>query len=306
MNDKIIIDTDVGDDIDDAFALTLACKAGVDIAGITTVFRNSFQRAQMAKRLLKLCGRGDVEVRAGADLPLVQRIEYLRPPEMLAKEEKDGYYVLPQFMPDMESEEVSGEHAVDFIIRKAREFANKLVIVGIAPLTNIALAIRKAPDIVKKVKEIRLIAGYYTKDVPEWNIACDPEAARIVYTSGIPVKAAGLDVTMQCPLSDDELAIFREDKNAANELIGVMMDKWFEHYKFERPVMHDPLIIADMLAPSVVEYEDKNVCVGLWGDKRGKTILEENDTLESGRIKVGLAVSPEKFFAVFKKYVFDK
>ena len=206
----------------------------------------------------------------------------------------------------MANEKVNDEHAVDYIIRKAREYAGDLVVVGIAPLTNIALAIRKAPDIVGKIREIRLIAGYYTQDVPEWNVACDPEAARIVYTSGIPMKVVGLDITMQCPLSDADMKVFRKGTKGTNALLGKMMEKWFEHYQFDRPVMHDPLMIADMLGDNVVGYQTKHVQIGLAGDKRGKTILEEKANLENGEVQVGLSVVPEKFFTVFKKYVFDK
>ena len=301
---KILIDTDVGDDIDDAFALTLAANAGLDILGVTTVFRNARQRAQMAKLLLRLCGREEIPVRAGTDLPLVQRVEFLRPPEAYAKEEAKGYYTLPQYLPEMEKESVSSEHAVDFIIRAARENPGKLTVLLIGPMTNLALAIRKAPDIVRDIKELRFIGGNFSVEFPEWNIACDPEAARIVLTSGIPAYAIGIDVTMRCPLSDEQLATLRSIRHGTNSLLCRMMEKWFLHYQFDRPVMHDPLLIAHLLALEMVTFERKRVFVGLEGEKRQKVYLEMEPSLLNAEISVATDVCPEIFFEVFNRYIF--
>ena len=87
---KYIIDTDIGDDVDDAFAVMLAAKSPMDMLGITTVFRNAKQRAQMAQYLLRLIGREDLPVYAGVDKPFLQRIEYLLPPEMIEEEMRKG------------------------------------------------------------------------------------------------------------------------------------------------------------------------------------------------------------------------
>lgn len=303
-NEKIIIDTDPGDDIDDAFAIAFAANAGMNIIGVTTVFRNAMQRAKMTKLLLKYCGRGDIPVYAGVDTAIVQKMQYLLPPEMLEKEMKEGYYTLPQYMPEMENEVVEDEHAVDFIIRKARELKGELVLVAIGPFSNVAMAVRKAPDIIPLIKELRIIAGYYTKDIPEWNIACDPEAARVMYTCGIPIKAIGLDLTLQCPLSDEDQVELRNLSQEGNKLIIKMMDKWFEHYKSERPIMHDPIVIASMLDDSVVGFEEKYVLIGLQGQERNKTIMQDEPTLENSKIKVGLTVNRDRFFEIFKKYIF--
>ena len=303
---RILIDTDIGDDIDDAFALTLAANAGLDIAGVTTVFRNSYQRAQMATYLLRLCGRAEIPVRAGADLPLVQRVEFLRPPEIYQKEEEKGYYTLPQYLPEMENERVSPEHGVDFIIRTARENAGRLVVLLIGPMTNLALAIRKAPDLVRSIREVQFIGGNFSTEFPEWNIACDPEAARIVLTSGIPVRAIGIDVTMRCPLSDEQLGILRSDRQGTNSLLCQMMEKWFLHYRFERPVMHDPLLVAQLLASGMVTFEKKRVFVGLEGQKRQKVYLEEEPSLLNSEILVATDVCPQIFFEVFNRYIFQR
>lgn len=305
IEERYIIDTDPGDDIDDAFAITLAVKAKLDLVGITTVFRNSVQRAKMTKMLLRLCGRDDIPVCAGVDTAIVQKMQYLLPPELLEKEMKDGFYTLPQYLPEMDNENISDEHAVDFIIRKARELKGNLVIIAIGPFSNVAMAIRKAPDIIPLIKEIRLIGGYYTKDIPEWNVACDPECARVMYSSGIPIKAIGLDLTLQCGLSNETVEKLKSFKDGTNKLLCTMLGKWFAHYGYDKPIMHDPLVIASILDPEIVGFERKNVLIGLQGEERNKTIMQQNKTLENSEIEVGLTVDPEKFFAIFDKYIFN-
>ncbi|MBQ7164522.1 MAG: nucleoside hydrolase [Clostridia bacterium] len=305
MHEQYLIDTDPGDDIDDAFAITLAVKANLNIAGITTVFRNAAQRAKMTKMLLRLCGREDIPVRAGIDTPMVQKMQNLLPPEMLEREMKDGYYTLPQYLPEMDKEEISDEHAVDFIIRKARECGGNLVIIAIGPFSNVAMAVRKAPDIIPLIKEIRLIGGYYTKDIPEWNVACDPECARAVYTCGIPIKAIGLDLTLRCAMDKKAVERLRSFKEKTNILLSAMLEKWMAHYGTEKPIMHDPLVIAVILDPEIVEFEKKYVLVGLQGAERCKTVIQDGPSLENSMIEVGLEVHPEKFFEVFYKYIFN-
>lgn len=303
---EYIIDTDPGDDIDDAFAITLAVKSNMNIAGITTVFRNAVQRAKMTKMLLRTCGREDIPVCAGIDTAVVQKMEYLLGAELLEKEMKDGGYTLPQYLPEMDNETISEEHAVDFIIRKARENKGNLVIIAIGPFSNIAMAVRKAPDIIPLIKEIRVIGGYYTEDVPEWNVACDPESARVMYTSSIPIKAIGLDLTLQCALDAQTVEKLKSYKSGTNGLISIMLDKWFAHYGYDKPIMHDPLVIANILNPEIVGFEKKSVLIGLQGEDRSKTIIQEKKSLENSEIEVGLTVRPELFFDVFNKYLFNK
>ena len=80
-------------------------------------------------------------------------------------------------------------HAVDYLIQRIHGAPGEITLVPIGPLTNIAAAIRRAPEIAQEVKGITLMGGYFHEDIPEWNIFCDPEAARIVFTSGIPIRA---------------------------------------------------------------------------------------------------------------------
>ena len=181
---KIILDTDIGDDIDDAFALSILLnEKNADLLGVTTVFRNSYKRAKMASYLIKTFGK-DVKVYAGCDEPLIAKVETLLSPEIKEKEKLDenGKYLIPQYSNEMDEGVVEKQHAVDFIIEQVHKYPNEITLVGIGPLTNIALAIRKDPSICSLLKEIRIMGGDPTNvNCKEWNIFCDPEAARIVY-----------------------------------------------------------------------------------------------------------------------------
>ena len=193
---------------------------------------------------------------------------------------------------------------MDFIIRQARTYPGQLVLIAIGPFSNAAMALRKAPDIADKLKEIRTIGGYYTADVAEWNILCDPESAKIVFGAGVPVKAFGLDITMNCPLTDEDLAHYASMPAPCDKLVGRMMEKWFEHYRFERPVVHDAVMIADILDPGVVRYETKFVRIGVAGAERGKSIVESEKNAENAAVSVGLGLDPGRFFRLFRRYVF--
>ena len=158
---KIILDTDIGDDIDDAFALSIALnEPNCELLGVTTVFRNAYKRAKMASYLIKTFNQ-NIKVYAGCDVPLIANVSDLLSSEIKAKEKLDetGKYLLPQYLPVMDQGVVEEKHAVDFIIEMAHKCPHELVVVGIGPLTNIALAIRKDPEITKLIKEIRIMGG---------------------------------------------------------------------------------------------------------------------------------------------------
>lgn len=301
---KIIIDTDIGDDVDDLFALLFAETAPINVIGYTTVFRNSVQRAKMIKYILRKLSLRDLPVYAGIDKPLVQKIQDLRTPEMYQKEERLGYYRLPQYIDEMDGEKIDEGNAVDFIIDSAKKYGKELVLMAIGPLTNVALAISKEPEIMKGIKELRIIAGAYDLPFAEWNVLCDPEAARIVFTSGIDIKVFGLNVTSKCPLTDEMLDVLKNIKNENVKFIKTMIDMWFAHYNFERPVMHDPLLIASFLDDKAVTYYKKNLLIDLSKEKRGFTIIEDEPSIYNSQVEIGLEVEPERFYKLFNATAF--
>ncbi len=301
---KIIIDTDIGDDIDDLFVLYLLPNSSeVEVLGITTVFRNAAARARMAKYALGQLGREEIPVYAGADNPLLcipeQIVGELREKEA---HDRSGKYLPPQYADYMDAAKVESDHAVNFIISQAKRYGKDLHLLFIGALTNAALAIRLAPDIMKGIGGITLMGGYFYQDFTEWNIMCDPEAAQIVFSSGIPVRAVGIDVTSKCVLDQSFQNKLRETGVKADRLFPEMLGKWFEHYRFSAPVMHDPLAFSSPTGSGFVDFRMEKVRVGLAGGERAKTIICE----EGHPIQVAYQVNTEAFFRFFKKRLFVK
>jgi purine nucleosidase/pyrimidine-specific ribonucleoside hydrolase len=255
----------------------------------------------MARMLLKEYGRDDIVVCAGIDKPLVAPV--------LDREndhyEKNGEFIPCQYLDSMEKEQYDNRHAVDFIIETVERFPDEITLVPIGPLTNIAVAIRKAPETMKRLKQITLMGGYFTKEVAEWNILCDPEAARIVFSSGIPVKAVGLDVTMQCRLENNILNELKLKAGDMSPLIFTMMNKWFEHYSFECPVLHDPLTIGTMVSDKFVVFKEEPVLVELDKANYGVTSLKQDTTqFGSERVQIAVSVDSEAYLKNFLESVF--
>lgn len=300
---KVIIDTDIGDDIDDAFALTFAIHSPeLEITGVTTVFRNSLIRAKIAKALLASYGAEDIPVCAGIDIPFIQKF---------IDRENDRFDSTGRLIPCQYDETVmknyqpDEEWGPDFIIRKVLEYPGKIILIPIGPLTNIAAAIRKEPGIVSKIKKVVLMGGVFHQDFPEWNILCDPEAARIVFTSGADIYAVGLDVTMKCKLSLEQVKEFEELGSNGSVILSGMMRKWFEHYQFECPVLHDPLTVGCVIDSSFVTFKEENVLVNLSENDRGKTQIQSKDKVESSSIHIAEEVDAKNYLSFFKDRVFQ-
>ena len=298
---KIILDTDIGDDIDDALALSLVINSPeLCLLGVTTVFRNTDRRAKLAEKLFDTYGIKNVPVYAGIDRPFIQEI---------IKHEKDmfdkkGRYIPCQYSSEMDSMNYDFKtNAVDFIISTVCSMPGEVTIVPIGPLTNIAAAIRICPEICSKIRGITLMGGIYTEQFPEWNIYCDPEAAKIVFSSGIPIHMVGLDVTLKCKMGLEEVERIKNINTSITSFLSVLIEKWLDFYKFECPVLHDPLAVATLIDESIVKFEKRYVDIGLYGEQRGCTFTM-NDALQKketkwSEINVGVEVDRDKFMKLF-------
>lgn len=294
MNKKVLLDTDIGDDIDDAFALAMLSRLeGAETVGITTVFRNTADRAQQVQKLLEIFGK-DIPVYAGEKLPYKEEIH----PFASDTQEKPETQHICQWDKDYEKYPVK-EGAVDFIIECAKKYGKDLTIIPIGPLTNIARAIEKAPEIMKGIGKIVQMGGWFTNYAPEWNILCDPEAADIVWSSGIDVYAVGLDVTLQCALDATLLDDFRKSELPHNKQLVEWLDKWFAYFHFEKSVMHDPLAVASYFE-DVCVFEKKYVKADLT-EKRGAALCSDVEKEGYSPIYTATSVDKEKFYAMVRK-----
>ena len=296
---KVILDTDIGDDIDDSFALLLLLESHkFNCLGVTTVFRNSLKRAKMAKQLIRSLGY-DIKVYRGIDDPLKQNIDHLISKEIKEKEkyDEDGKYIFPQYDKSMENEKVEDENAVDFIIRMIHLYPHEVTLIPIGPLTNIASAIKKDPTIVPLIKEIRLMGAGLNLNFVERNIFCDPDAAKIVFSSNInKIVAVTINVTSLTSLTEEEVNSLKNNNSKAIKLVYEAMMKWFKHYEFSSPVMHDPLTVASLIDESIINTQLGHLDVDL--SKDGYTFINDNCP---NNVYVSTSLNKEKFFKLFKE-----
>ena len=142
---------------------------------------------------------------------------------------------------------------------------------AIGPLTNVGLALAKAPHIAGRLK-IYMMGGQVNKAHPEWNIVCDPEAARIVFESGADITMVGLDVTNRCQFTRAEVDEIKNTPRPGAERLGMMMEQFIVNFGY-LPILHDPLALAALLWPELVRLERKNILIETRGEfTRGLTI----------------------------------
>jgi inosine-uridine nucleoside N-ribohydrolase len=308
---KVILDTDIGDDIDDALALALIVNsAELELVGVTTVFLHAVRRAKLAARVLRTYNRADVPVYAGVDLPLLQDEQPLiREISGKSNRSRDahGGFVPCQFMDDMENETVANRDAVSFIIEAAHAAPGQIELICIGPLTNAAIAIRLDRRLPKLLSGITLMGGMFSEQIPEWNIRCDPEAASIVLSSGANIRCIGLDVTLRCRLELMEIERMRHIGSDATSLIGELVDRWLATYRAECPLLHDPLAVATLIDPSLVACERRYISVDLVGPARGATLARRTAPKEPANgwaaAEVAVDVQRDLFMKLFLERV---
>lgn len=279
--ERIIIDTDPGQD--DAVAILLALAAGdrLDLPGITAVAGNVGVDLTTANalRIIELGGRGDIAVYRGADRPLLfplDTAEFVCGADGLAGAD------IPQA-----ASKPRGEHAADFIVRTLRAAPDKAVtLCPLGPLTNIALALRLAPDIAAKIRRIVLMGGAMNlgnmTPAAEYNVYVDPHAAAIVFGANIPIVMMGLNLTHQAICSHDEVERIGQLGTATGRAIhGMLTRPRAARLGTSGHPMHDPCVIAYLLWPELFEGRDCFVEVETGaGPLRGRTTIDWNGRLQ--------------------------
>ena len=276
---KIIIDTDPGQDDAVAILVALASPDELEVLGITAVAGNvPLELTQKNARIVcELANRSDMRVFAGCDRPLGRRL--VTAEHVHGKTGLDGPSLPDPKMP------LQDEHAVDFIIRSLHEAAPKTItLCPLGPLTNIATAFQKAPDIVPMVQEIVLMGGAYFEvgnitPTAEFNIYVDPEAADIVLKSGIPIVVLPLDVTHKALVTNDRNDAFRNLNTPAGSAVADMTD-FFERFDKEKygsagAPLHDPCVTAYLLRPQLFSGRHINVMIETQSElTRGMTVAD--------------------------------
>ncbi|MBN1563593.1 MAG: nucleoside hydrolase [Anaerolineae bacterium] len=287
MSQKILLDTDIGTDIDDAVCLAyLLAQPACDLVGVTTVSGEAHERAKMVSVLCKIAAQDQIPIFPGVEAPLLaaQRQPFAQQAEALAR--WDHAIGFP-----------SGE-AINFLRQTIRAHPGEIILLAIGPLTNIALLFALDRTIPTLLKELVIMGGHYVNRLAgthplEHNIRCDPHAAAIVFNSPVPMRAVGVEVTRRVVMQADEVRA-RFD----TELLRPVLDfaeVWFRD--IERITFHDPLAAAAIFDADLCTFERGITSVELTSEPlRGYTHWQRDD---AGWHQVAATVDAAAFFAHF-------
>jgi inosine-uridine nucleoside N-ribohydrolase len=270
----VILDTDIGDDIDDAFALALALKSPeLKILGVTTTFGDTELRARLVDRYLAAVGRSDIPVAAGA----ATTAKNIFTQAAYAKQ-KGGQFadacaqrlltISQAPVPKREQDrydacEKESHDAVGFILREAKEHPGEITLIAIGPLTNVQAAIERDPGTFRKLKRVVLMGGSVYRGYggtplaprpaePEWNFLCDPAGAKALLAVGVPVYIMPLDSTqIHLPLEDRE-KIFAHGSPLTDQLT-LLYHQWVAGTEDHapNPTLFDPVAVTYTFRPDL-------------------------------------------------------
>jgi len=289
MKEKILLDTDIGTDIDDAVCLAyLLCQEKCDLLGITTVSGESVIRAKIASALCKVAGRDDIPIFPGTENPL-------HPPQKQPEAHQAKYLPRRPHKTDFPK-----GMAIEFMRRTIRENPGEVTLLAIGPMTNIALLFAVDEEIPSLLKNLVLMCGnftYHIKGQPhltEWNARCDPYATAYVYNS--PAKnivSLGLDVTTKIKLDKDETV-----KRFNSDILKAVIDfSGFDDNTRKDITFHDPLAAAVIFKKDICGFKRGNVEVETGISRFGAITCWTHD--ENGKNEVAFTINEEMFFQHF-------
>ena len=262
---KILIDTDIGDNMDDAFALFAAMNLNFEIVGITTVFRDTVNRAAMAKKLLKAYGRGyeSVPVYAGFQ----------------GSDAGQNTAYQCSFDDDLDlvayaSDNSTPEEAVEFIIDCCNRYGKELTVIAIGPFCNIAKVIEKDPQALNRAGKVVIMGGAYFKQYADWNVMCDVPAAALMFRTLTNLECIGADVTHR--LADtgylEKALTNTKTTNDALRYIISLYKVWRSAYPDIPLVLHDALVVYYLYDPATCTMQNIRTMVIPDGAAKGLTL----------------------------------
>src|SRR6266851_1372745 len=264
---RVIIDTDPG--VDDALALLLAMRSPeLRIEAITAVAGNVPLELTLpnALRMVEIAGRTDIPVAAGAKAPLLRRL-------VTAAYAHGENGLGGAVFPEPRTHPVK-EPASEVIRQIARKFPGEVTLLTIGPLTNIATALNVDPEVAGMIRALVMMGGSLSggniTPAAEFNVYVDPEAARIVFQSGIPITMVGLDVTRKTSLTQDHVRRLEAAQNPVSQAAAKIARNAINHNREQGflvgPNMHDSLAVAAFLDPSILKFNQYYVDVETVGE----------------------------------------
>lgn len=271
VRQKIILDTDIGGDIDDAFALALALSSpDIELLGVTTAWGDTQTRARLVDRLLCETGMQSIPVRAGVSMPSTVPINQARWAEAFPKPAKPY------------------ASAIGFILEQIRRYPQQITLVGIAPFSNLGALIEQDPGTFRQLKRIVMMGGSiyrgyndlgYTPNHgpdPEYNIAADIPSSRRVFAAGVPLFVMPLDST-QLKLDEVKRQIIFEDSTPLTDALTLLYHQWGQ----QTPTLYDPVAVAFAIAPEIcptqpmrIEIDDKGYTRVVTGSPNAEVCLD--------------------------------
>ncbi|MFN8440407.1 MAG: nucleoside hydrolase [Caldilineaceae bacterium] len=306
---RIIIDTDPG--IDDALAILLALASPeVQLEALTVVHGNCplDQGGVNAIGILETAGTNTIPVAAGATLPLI-RTPY-------TAEDVHGFTGLGYANLPATSRTTVKQHAVDLLIERLLAEPGEITVVAIGPLTNLALAIRREPQVTRSIRQLVIMGGSIRDGgnmsaAAEFNIFVDPHAAHIVFHAGIPTTLVPLDVTRRCRFTSEHIAQLSTINSPVARLI-IDSTRYYIENNLKNGgdgscALHDPLALAVAFAPDLVRTEERYVTVDLYSElSLGATIADFRlYSPHKPNMKVALDVDVDRFVQLFIQRLTD-
>lgn len=281
---KVLLDTDIGTDIDDAICLTyLLANSNCDLLGITTVTGEPEKRAMIASSLCILAGK-DIPIYPGTAEPLI-----IEQQQKIAQQAKS----LEKWK---HNKEFPKGQAIEFMRRTIRENPGEVILLTIGPLTNIGLLFKVDEEIPSLLKGLVMMCGYFHQKIEgwnklEWNAKGDYHSSNIVYRSKVKThRSIGIDVTSQVTMDSKE---FKENFSA--DIFKPLQDYAQHWYDYSHTVtFHDPLAAATIFNEIICGYEKGNVSIELNdAETAGLTKWEKN---QNGKHEIATTVNKEEFF----------
>lgn len=293
MPERVILDTDIGTDVDDCVALALILASPeLTLEGVTCVYGDVLLRARMVRKLLKLRGRTDVPVMAGMQRTIMGlRDIYWGGHEGvgLLTAEDEGLAPAPEF-------------AVDYLIRTVMENPGEIHLLCVGPLTNAAAAFLREPKLAQNLKRLTIMGGAargpgaYDLPVCEHNIICDADAAHIVFSSGAPISVVPLDVTTRVVIRREDVPRIRAGGTAYHEAVADQVALYPPFAKRGWTHMHDPLAAAVLIQRDLVKWERLRLDVETSGRMTaGATIVRAGTEKLPANVEIALEVDSARF-----------
>jgi purine nucleosidase len=279
----ILLDTDIGSDIDDAVALSYLLKQPqCELLGITTVTGDVAKRCACAEVVCRAAGREDIPIHAGTSKVL------LHGPGQPNVPHYDAIAHLPH------KTDWKPNTAIDFLRQTIRSRPGEITLLTIGPFTNIALLFAIDPEIPRLLKRVVSMAGVFYSEEPkaEWNCLVDPIATAMVYSANVADQTTyGLDVTLQCTMPADEVR--KRFNNPPLDIVLMMAEAWFKEHDVIR--FHDPLPAVGIFTPDVCEYESGTIEIGAQGESK---FSSHNDARHRVARTVNVATFFDEYFRV--------